>query len=242
MKLSIVVPAFNEEKLLPGTLRAIATAAAALTEAGFGWECIVCDNNSTDRTPDVAREHGARVVFEPVNQIARARNAGASVATGDWLLFVDADSRPSKELFAEVAALIAEDRVLFAGALVAMDTKLRWGARVALEAWNTLSRWACWVAGSFVLVETTLFREVGGFDQRFFAGEEVDLSRRLKRAARRRGKRGAIITRRRLETSARRLKMYTARELAGFFWKAARRPWSTTSNREACGMWYDGRR
>ena len=46
------------------------------------------------------------MVFEPVNQIARARNTGAAAATGDWLVFIDADSHPSAELFAEVAEQI----------------------------------------------------------------------------------------------------------------------------------------
>jgi len=53
---------------------------------------IVCDNNSTDRTAEIARAAGAIVVYEPVNQIARRRNCGAAAATGDWLIFVDADS------------------------------------------------------------------------------------------------------------------------------------------------------
>ena len=54
----------------------------------------------------MAAATGATVVFEPVNQIARARNTGAAAATGDWLIFVDADSRPSAELFADVQEAI----------------------------------------------------------------------------------------------------------------------------------------
>ncbi|HEY8251721.1 MAG TPA: glycosyltransferase, partial [Burkholderiales bacterium] len=100
MKVSVVVPAFNEERLLAGSLTAIRAAARAFDDAGWACELIVCDNNSTDRTAEIAREAGARVVFEPVNQIARARNAGAARASGEWLVFVDADSYPSRELFA----------------------------------------------------------------------------------------------------------------------------------------------
>ena len=100
--LSVVVPAFNEEKVLPRSLAAIRTALAAFDDA----ELIVCDNNSTDRTAAIAREAGAQVVFEHVNQISRARNAGARAARGDWLLFVDADSYPSRELFLDLAQVI----------------------------------------------------------------------------------------------------------------------------------------
>ena len=59
MKLSIIVPAFNEEKLLPATLGAIRQAASAVEQVGWSWELIVCDNNSTDRTAAVAREASA---------------------------------------------------------------------------------------------------------------------------------------------------------------------------------------
>ena len=73
MKISVIVPAFNEEKVLGGSLRAIRTAMTVFEDA----ELIVCDNNSTDRTAAIAREAGASVVFEPLNQISRARNTGA---------------------------------------------------------------------------------------------------------------------------------------------------------------------
>ena len=99
MKVSVVVPAFNEERLLAGSLAAIRDAMRAFDQDGGMSELIVCDNNSTDRTAEIARAAGATVVFEPVNQIARARNRGAAAASGDWLVFVDADSYPSKGLF-----------------------------------------------------------------------------------------------------------------------------------------------
>lgn len=65
-----------------------------------------CDNNSTDATAAVAETSGCRDVFEPINQISKARNRGASVATGEWLLFVDADSWPSPELIADMLSLV----------------------------------------------------------------------------------------------------------------------------------------
>jgi glycosyltransferase involved in cell wall biosynthesis len=96
VRLSVVVPAFNEERLLAGSLAATRDAMRVFDEAGWATELIVCDNNSTDRTAEIAREAGAAVVFEP-NQIAWARNAGAARASGDWLLFVDADSYPDRD-------------------------------------------------------------------------------------------------------------------------------------------------
>ena len=103
MRVSVIVPAFNEEQLLADSLAEIRKASAAFSLRGWTVELIVCDNNSTDRTAGIASAVGATVVFEPLNQIARARNTGAAAATGDWLLFVDADTHPSRELFGDVA-------------------------------------------------------------------------------------------------------------------------------------------
>src|SRR5882672_352802 len=75
MKISVVVPAFNEERLLPGSLLSIRAAMEGFARFGWKSELIVCDNNSTDRTAEIAKSAGAEVVFEPVNQISRARNA-----------------------------------------------------------------------------------------------------------------------------------------------------------------------
>src|SRR5437763_1171262 len=87
--LSFIVPAHNEEVLLGGTLDAIAVASRALAER---TEVIVADDASSDRTAAIARAHGASVVAVNRRQIAAARNAGAGVATGDMLVFVDADT------------------------------------------------------------------------------------------------------------------------------------------------------
>lgn len=242
MKISIVLPAFNEEKLLPRTLTAVASARAAFDRRGWAAEVIVCDNNSTDRTAAIAAEHGAAVVFEPVNQIGRARNTGAAAATGDWILFLDADSVPTPELFNEAADLVARGDLLFIGACVRLDAPLRPVAKVLLESWNLLSRTCRWMAGSFVLVEASAFREVGGFSPALYAGEELDLSRRLKALAQKRGRRTAILRKHALTSSARRLTMYSNWEILRFVLRALRRPIATPLSREACAMWYDGRR
>ena len=69
MKLSFVVPAFNEEKLIDFCLDAISQSIATNRKFNFSSEIIVVDNNSTDRTAEIAKSAGATVVFEPVNKI-----------------------------------------------------------------------------------------------------------------------------------------------------------------------------
>jgi len=172
--ISIVVPAFNEARGLPATLASIQRATAAFDARGWRHELIVCDNNSTDATGEIARAAGATVVFEPVNQISRARNAGASRATGDWLVFVDADSHPSLELFSDTADAIAGGRCLAGGSTVAIDSSDRLG-RGVVAVWNAISRALRLAAGSFIFCDAQAFRDVRGFSLEFYAAEELDL-------------------------------------------------------------------
>ena len=241
MKISVVVPAFNEEKLLAASLASIRNAMAAFAAHGFESELIVCDNNSTDRTPEIAREAGAIVVFEPVNQIGRARNKGAEAASGEWLVFVDADSHPSKELFTETAAAIKSGKHLYGGCNVKLDQHYPLASAVT-ELWNWISRTWKYAAGSFIFCETAAFRNIGGFDAKLYAAEEIELSKQLKKLARKSGRRGIIFRAHPLVTSARKMHLYSSREYLRFLFRTVLRRGGTLRSREECHPWYDGRR
>ena len=94
--LSVVIPAYNEEKLVRATLEAIHAACAEINEC----EVIVVDNESTDRTAEIAASSGAKVITESIHSIARVRNRGAEEALGDVIVFIDADTiiRPTHEI------------------------------------------------------------------------------------------------------------------------------------------------
>ena len=241
MKISVVIPAFNEERLIGETLRQVKTATAAFSRRGWESETIVCDNNSTDRTAELARAGGAAVVFEPVNQIARARNCGAAAVSGDWLVFIDADSHPSAELLAEVADQIEAGRCLAGGSTVRLEGHYLVGSLIT-RLWNGISRVGKLLAGSFIFCDAAAFRQVGGFNNELFAAEEIDLSRRLKRLARERKKRIVILHRHPLLTSARKMHLYTSREHFRFLLRVVLSHKKVLSNRDACHTWYDGRR
>ena len=241
MKISIVVPAFNEEKLLPATLCSIRAASEAFTSRGWEIETIVCDNNSTDHTTAIAQAAEARVVFEPINQIARARNTGAAAATGDWIIFVDADSHPSRELFVDVAEAILTGRCLAGGVIVRLD-QWSFGLWFFTSLWNMISRAKKWCAGSFIFVDAGAFRAIGGFSHELFASGELDLSQRLNKLAKQRGKRLLILHRHPLVTSARKAHLYGYRAHLKFLLRVARGPRRTLRTREGCDIWYDGRR
>jgi glycosyltransferase involved in cell wall biosynthesis len=240
MKISVVVPAFNEERLLPGTLASIRAAMQGFDRFGWTSELIVCDNSSTDRTAEIAKNAGAQVVFEPVNQISRARNAGAGSAGGDWIFFVDADSTPSVELFLDAAEAIRAG-CLAGGSTIAFDQPPRFGA-LAAGIWNALSRIAGWAAGSFVFCEAAAFREVGGFSEELYASEEIDLFQRLKRLARREKRAIAILHRYPLLTSDRKLRLYSWGDFFRFIARTVASRGRTLRSRKDCYAWYDGRR
>ena len=241
MKFSIIIPAFNEAKLLPETLAFLASGRAVMHQTGVETELIVADNNSTDGTSEIARQAGATVAFEPVNQIGRARNTGARAASGEWLLFLDADSKPSHELLMDLLEVAQDDRVIGGGVTLLQDGNF-FGFGVALRLWNRWSRISKEAAGSFLYCRREAFETLGGFDAKFFAGEEIDFSRRLQKLARTRGQKMVILHRHPLLTSSRKATLYKPREFFGFFMKTIFRRGKTLEKREDCPIWYDGRR
>lgn len=241
LRISIVIPAFNEERLLPQTLTAVNAARSAFEARGWDSELIVCDNNSTDRTAELARAGGATAVFESVNQIGRARNSGAAAATGDWLIFVDADSQPSPELFADVATQIASGKCLAGGCTIRLQGNHRVGHWIT-GLWNRISRWRGLLAGSFIFVETAAFHKLGGFSPEFFAGEELDLSQRLHGLAQETGRGIVVLNRYPILTSDRKVRLYSLRENLGFMLKAGLNRQRVLRDKAACYPWYDGRR
>lgn len=241
MTISVLVPAYNEAGGLAASLTSIRAAMAAFTARGWATELVVCDNNSTDATAAIARAHGAIVVFEPVNQIGRARNVAAARASGDWFVFVDADSHPPVALFADAARTMADGRCLAGGSTVVMEDGTWWGTAM-VGTWNLISRVARWAAGSFIFVEAAAFRSVGGFSRDLYASEEIDLFRRLKRLARHARRRIVILTDHPLVTSGRKLQLYSWRDFAALMLRMVVTGGRALRRAEDCVVWYDGRR
>jgi hypothetical protein len=98
------------------------------------------------------------------------------------------------------------------------------------------------MAGSFIFCDAAAFREVGGFSSELFAGEEVELSRKLKVLARKSRRRIVILNRHPMWTSDRKMHLYTPREHARFIFRALLGGRKILRSREACHTWYDGRR
>lgn len=175
---SIIVPAYNEESQLPQTLPAIQRAMAGVESKG---ELIVVDNNSSDATAQVAEELGVKVVFEPVNMIGKARNAGAKAATSPLLIFIDADTKPSAEMLNAALDELAKPDCVGGGAQVALDPPPNWLTCRLAGMWNIMSSLLGYPAGCFFFCRRDAFDEVEGFSEAIYASEEIWLARGLKR-------------------------------------------------------------
>ena len=189
VKFSVVVPAFNEEAYLEATLDSLRIAAEALgSRTGAEVETIVVDNNSRDRTASIARERGATVVHEPVQVIARARNAGARRASGDVLVFVDADVIVPPEFLIRIHEAMSDPACIGGGVETTWRAR-RLSVRLYLGAWWLLVRLTGMVLGAAQFARRDAFEAVGGYDERTWIGEDVDFVWRLGRLGRKTGRR-----------------------------------------------------
>jgi glycosyltransferase involved in cell wall biosynthesis len=210
---SVIIPAYNEEQLLGQNLSALKKAMDAVDLPG---EVIVVDNRSSDRTAEIANQYEAQVVFEPIHQISRARNTGARIASGKYFIFLDADTLLSAELLQLVLAKLTGGACCGGGALVAFDKPIPWYFRWIPAVWNHLSTRYGLAAGCFMYCLREGFEEVGGFNEKVYASEEIWFSRSLSRWGKLRNLSLEIIARPSVITSSRKMQDYPVRNLLAF--------------------------
>ena len=168
--ISFIVPAHNEEALLDRTLSALRESVSALGEP---YEIVVVDDASTDRTGEIALEHGDRVISVSHRQIAATRNAGAAAATGDILIFVDADTTVTEPALRAAMDALRQGAV-GGGAAVRFDEgRLPFYARVLEFLLPPVLRILRLAPGCFVFCTRQAYLAVGGFDEALYVTEEV---------------------------------------------------------------------
>ena len=189
IRYSFVVPAFNEEALLPSCLKAIQ---AEIERSGFDAEIVVVDNASTDGTAAVAGSFaGVTVVHEARKGLVQARKAGFEASTGVLVANIDADTLVPPGWLDRVDAEFARDPALVAvsGPYDYYDVPLRIRAAARMfyiVGFGTycVNRYVLRVGsmvqgGNFVVDRAALIR-AGGFDPSFtFYGEDTDIARRM---------------------------------------------------------------
>jgi glycosyltransferase involved in cell wall biosynthesis len=200
MKLSVIVPAFNEEACLAETLASIS---AAITVAGCESEIIVVDNISTDHTREVAIAAGAKVVNESERIISRVRNTGAAQSDGDIFVFIDADTLVPETLFARIAEVMKDEKCLGGGVAVEYFPIVRTWIKYYVALWLFMARFVGTTQGAAQFYKRSAFEELKGYDETIDGGEDMEIYTRLKRLAQSTGSRVELITEPKVISSAR---------------------------------------
>ncbi|NDC36861.1 MAG: glycosyltransferase, partial [Proteobacteria bacterium] len=181
IRLSIIIPARNEELLLPRALAAIRAAAQFYQD--LSYEVIVVLNRCTDRTEEIAREHGCRIVKEDSKNLSIIRNAGAQAALGELVITVDADSVMSRNMFQEVDRALSNPDIVGGGVMIWPE---RWSLGIVCTGLALLPialrhRISC---GLFFCRKADFFA-IGGFNPELVSVEDIDFAKRLKAHGRR---------------------------------------------------------
>ena len=181
-KISLIIPAHNEEHYIVDCLEA-----AIRHSGGKFHEIIVINNNSTDRTRELAEKiPGVRVVDEPNKGLTKARQKGLEVATGDFLAYIDADTRLhsswykiAENFFAkhpEAVSLSGPYRYYDGSSFKNYFSHLLWWLNIPIT--YSLVGYVLF-GGNFIARKDALIK-MGGFDKSIaFYGEDTDIARRL---------------------------------------------------------------
>jgi len=176
---SVIIPALNEAENLARNLPAV------IAQLGPSDELIVVDNGSNDDTAAVAKEFGVRVVHEPVRGRSQARNRGIQIATGEVLVFLDADCRPSSNWLGDLLAPFRNPSIGCVGG----------GIRLHYAA-NELGDYLCskghlsqevnfshgflpYAGSGNVAFRRNVIKRIGGFDETLYAGHDADICWRM---------------------------------------------------------------
>jgi glycosyltransferase involved in cell wall biosynthesis len=190
--ISYIIPAHNEEVELPATLAALTSAAAEIAatarigSAGIArdrYEILVVDDDSTDRTAEIARLAGVRVVPVKKRQIAAVRNAGAAASAGDVLFFIDADTQVDAAAIRESLAALDAGAV-GGGCHFRYDGPIRWWGRLLFPMFLAIARWRGVAGGCCLFALRSAFEASGGFDERIFAAEDIAFCQAMRRQGR----------------------------------------------------------
>jgi glycosyltransferase involved in cell wall biosynthesis len=239
-RMSVIIPAYNEEKYLGDTLESVNKGIEEYRHShGHSVEVIVVNNNSADRTEEVARAHGAAVVFEGRNQISVAMNVGAKAARGEILVISFADDHPSPNFLSLI------DDAMSSGTYIGGAAKIVWDkSSPSVAFFNALGnglRRVLGVSNNLLFTSRETFDTIGGFDERYYAGEDMKFATDLKRQGKREGKKFCVLTDGYLLKSTRKFDQFGGLTLALGLVVFLFCPW-LVRYKNACFFWYSGKR
>ena len=228
--ISFIVPAHNEEAWIGRSVSAIRDGAES---SGEPYEIIVVDDASTDATASIARQQGAQVIRVEHRKISATRNAGAQQARGDIFFFVDADTLTNAPAIQSAVRSVHAGAV-GGGCVPRFEGCLPWWWRLIEPFIKPAMRLARFVpSGTFLFCTRSAFQAVGGFDENYYAAEEVVFVAALKRQGR------YAVLDETVVTSGRKFRAYSTWSLARLFMRFVLRGPRGLRRREGLEYWYE---
>jgi glycosyltransferase involved in cell wall biosynthesis len=233
---SVIIPAYNEELHLPDTLQNLQKAMTAVKP--MLGEIIVVDNNSTDRTAEIAMNAGARVVFEAHNQISRARNCGGRAASSSNLIFLDADTRISPEILRKSLQMLLSGKYYGGGIKIGFPDDAPLLIKMFTKLWNSHAGIRKWVAGCYIFCRKDAFDDIGGFREDVYAAEEIYFAKSMARWGRKKQLDFGYISTEFIQTSPRKIDEHSVVKLLAIMLMLGMFPCLQKSKR-MCKIWYN---
>lgn len=177
---SIVIPTLNEEKFLPKLLNDLAK------QKEKDFEVIVADSFSVDKTKDCVKSYKEDLklgfIQTKKKNVAAQRNYGAGKTIGDYLIFLDADTRINPFFLKKVKAKIIKDKGLLFIPFLSPEKgdeeyRLLFDLSNLLVEFSHLLKRKFSLGGSFI-IEKNFFQLIGGFDEKLFLAEDHELIQR----------------------------------------------------------------
>ncbi|MBB6215421.1 glycosyltransferase involved in cell wall biosynthesis [Anaerosolibacter carboniphilus] len=234
--ISLIIPAYNEEKRIYNTLLSVSKAARLFeVETNEKIEIIVVDNNSKDRTAEIAQIFGVRIVQEERHIISAVRNTGAKAAQGDILCFLDADSEVSENIFNLVYQAMQTGEYIGGGAKMKLDQDGLFYKGLSFG--SLVMSYITGVSAVLIYTKRETFEKLGGFDEKYYAGEDLKFIFNLRKEGKRLGKQFKNIYNGYVVTSARKFNAMSLKDITLFARLLVNNRMMT--NPEYCYTWYD---
>jgi glycosyltransferase involved in cell wall biosynthesis len=182
VKFSFIIPTLNEEGYLAECLHSM------VSQTEKNHEIIVVDSYSADKTIDIAKKYGAKVLFEKKRGPGAARNKGAGSAKGEFLIFADADTRFSGDFLEKISDIFKGTAVGGIPKLIVNDAECL-SHSMAYRIINYVARFFIsigkpFTTGSCFVYRKATFLKAGGFDEKLLSNEDHDLAKRVARLGR----------------------------------------------------------
>jgi glycosyltransferase involved in cell wall biosynthesis len=173
---SIIIPCHNEDLYLQHCLRSL----MHMEYPKENFEVIVVDNGSTDQSLSIAEKYADRVICLPDAKVGAVRNAGAKIATGKFLVFIDADCTLDNQWLARAETLVEKSKDTVFGGGITLPENANWVERHWLLEGALGNTLPSDLIGCSIVIHSDQFKRTCGFNEHKSSGEDTDLAIRIR--------------------------------------------------------------